>query len=493
MKGIQSSRAALLLCFAGAGLSWSAAPFSGSTISNLPPSIQERLRQLTEVEILNHGMLDNENTALYEQYVLGINGQPVVSDGQPGGDDAGDIRMSNPDFSGNQNEFQIAINPMDPNYAIGTSNDGRTAGVGIYTTSDMGLTWTARDAPSGTSGCCDPAVVYGSDGVAYVGILAAPAITLRSDDNGATWTRMTNVTMQDRNNIAVDPHDSDHVLLTYSELPGSNRIKGYQSFDGGRTWGASFFIGGPAPVQGYEQSSQPQIANDGTIYVGYQQYLDSSGGCAGGVQNVLAVSTDAGATFTQTVLDILQGGACTTQQFGRGIFCINTGGSNFRSRSHPIIGVDPVDSQTVYMIYSGGELETSYTCAGGTGWHSDILFRKSIDGGQTFSDPIAINQDGTGSDQYYPWVDVDVDGTIWVGWNDRRDDPNNFKSLWYQAYSTDQGDTWTEYPVAQVQTQPSTFIGDYHGLAGRWGLILGMWFDSRDNSSGDPYTHPNLE
>ena len=53
-------------------------------------------------------------------------------------------------------------------------------------------------------------------------------------------------------------------------------------------------------------------AEDGTIYVGYQQYLDSSLGCNAGVQNVLARSTDGGGTFTHTVLDIVQGGACPT-------------------------------------------------------------------------------------------------------------------------------------------------------------------------------------
>src|ERR1700687_1255717 len=261
MNRIQSSKAALFLCFAGAGLSWSAP-------SNLPLSMQQRIDELTPFEITNHGWLDNENTALYEQYVLGINGQPVASDGEPGLDDPGDVRISNPSFGGNQNEFQIAINPEDSNYAIGTSNDGRSAGVGIYTTSDLGLTWTARDAPIGQSACCDPAVVYGPGSVAYVGILRTQngtAITLRSDDNGANWTRKTDVTVQDRNNLAIDPNDSDHILITYSELPGSNRIRGYQSFDGGTTWGPSFFIGGPAPSAGYEQSSQPQITNEGTI------------------------------------------------------------------------------------------------------------------------------------------------------------------------------------------------------------------------------------
>jgi hypothetical protein len=438
-----------------------------------------------------HGWFDNELTARYEQWLQGWV-EPETQEQSSSDQGEGDVRISNPSFAGNQNEFQIAINPMDSRFAIGTSNDGRRAGVGIYATSDSGLTWSAQDAPlGGLSGCCDPAAVYGQDGIAYVGILSPPiTYTLRSEDNGGSWQLMTNVATPDRNNLVVDPRDSNVIMITYTDLPTSNRIKGYRSTDGGATWGPSFFIGDVAPPDGYEQSSQPRIANDGTIYVGFQQYLNSSQGCNAGVQNVLAKSTDDGQTFTQTVLDVIQGGACTPAQAGRGIFCINATGNAFRSRSHPIIGVDPVDSTLVYMVYSGGDLELPYTCAGVSGFHSDILFRKSVDGGNTFSDPIPINQDGPGSDQYYPWMDVLEDGTIYVGWNDRRDDPNNFKSRWYQAFSTDQGDTWTEYPVTDVMTQPSTFIGDYHGFSGKAGLLLGMWFDSRSNPSGDPYTHP---
>src|SRR5262249_49412722 len=78
------------------------------------------------------------------------------------------------------------------------------------------------------------------------------------------------------------------------------------------------------------------------------------------------------------------------------------------------------------MLCPGGALELPSSCAGATGFHSDPLFRKPVDGGATFTDPIAINQDGQGSDQYYPWIDVTADGVLSVGWNDRRDDPNNF-------------------------------------------------------------------
>jgi hypothetical protein len=73
-------------------------------------------------------------------------------------------------------------------------------------------------------------------------------------------------------------------------------------------------------------------------------------------------------------------------------------------------------------------------------------------------------------------------------------------SRWYQSHSDDEGTTWLDIngspgndPVADVMTQPSTFIGDYHGLGASGngpGNVLGMWFDSRNSSSGDAYTDP---
>ena len=194
----------------------------------------------------------------------------------------------------------------------------------------------------------------------------------------------------------------------------------------------------------------------------------------------------------------MQGGACSNAQAGRGIFCINAGGSSFRSRSHPIMGVSPTDPSHVYMVYSGGDLESAYTCGGATGFHSDTLFRSSTDGGVTWSAPVKINTDPRGKDQYYPWMSVLPNGQIWVGWNDRREDANNFLSRWYQSHSDDEGATWLDIdgapgndPVADVKTQPSTFIGDYHGLGAGGqgnGNVLGMWFDSRNSPGGDAYT-----
>jgi hypothetical protein len=479
-------------------------PLNGSTA----PQVQRQNPYSDAWLAVNHGKYDNIWTAEYETRLQ----QAIPS---PGALLGGlllnplygvDVRMSNGNVIGsNQNEFQIDVNPTNSLNAIGTSNDSLTAGVGVFRTTDGGATWTSADASAYgvPAACCDPGIAFGSTGTAYAIILdTSPAVTyvIKSTDGGATWPQRTQVSTPDRPNVAVDPSNSDIVYITYTDFNQPvGRIAGYKSTDGGVTWGSEFLIGDPIADPGYQQSSQPRVASNGWVYVGYQEYNDGNVGCSAGVRNELARSTDGGATWNITELNIVQGGACSNAQAGRGIFCTNASGSNFRSRSHPIIGISPTDPTHVYMVYSGGDLETAYTCAGSPGFHSDTLFRKSTDGGVTFTAPQKINTDPQGKDQYYPWMSVTANGQIWVGWNDRRDDANDFLSKWYQAHSTDEGTTWLDINgvpgndvVADVQTQPSTFIGDYHGLGATDGLVLGMWFDSRVSASGDAFTDPQV-
>jgi hypothetical protein len=457
---------------------------------------------------VNHGKYDNIWTAEYETRLQKSAHRPGhLLPGLLSPLYGVDARMSNGNVLGSgQNEFQIDVNPLDGLNAIGTSNDGHTAGVGIFRTTDGGATWTSADASAYgvQAACCDPGVSYGPDGHVYAIILdTSPEATyiLRSSDGGATWQGPSSVSTPDRPNIATDPSDPNIVYVTYTDFnQPAGRIAGYKSTDGGVTWGSEFLIGDPIAPPGYQQSSQPRVASNGWVYVGYQEYNDQNVGCSAGVRNELARSTDGGATWIVTAeLNIVQGGACSSAQAGRGIFCIDASGNSFRSRSHPIIGVSPTDPMHVYMVYSGGDLESAYTCAGSTGFHSDTLFRKSTDGGFTFTAPQKINTDPQGKDQYYPWMAVAASGQIWVGWNDRREDPNDFLSRWYQSYSNDEGATWLTVagapgndPVADVQTQPSTFIGDYHGLGATDSRVLGMWFDSRVSAAGDAFTDPQV-
>ncbi|MEW5986144.1 MAG: sialidase family protein [Chloroflexota bacterium] len=454
---------------------------------------------------LNHSMYDNKLTADWETRMQAVARASVVNDldkwitGDLEAILAADVRMSTPTFSGNQNEFQLDINPTNHDYAIGSSNDNRTSGTGYYRTADGGATWFAADMPGIGSSCCDPGIAYSDDGVAYFANLdTSPAVfhITRSTDNGVTWVKMTDITPgDDRENIVVDngttsPYNG-RIYVTYTDFgTTTDEIRLFYSDNGAVSWNGPINVSNVGGAgNAYPQSSQPRVANDGTVYVGFQYYTNGSFSSA---QNRISKSTNGGLSFTTYTINAgpnLQGGLDLGD--ARGYFAINSGCSTFRHRSFPIIGVDPNNSNNVYAMWAGGNLETAYSCGGYNGRHSDILFSRSTDGGVTWSAPLKVNDDPSGKDQYYPWMDVSPDGTIYVGWHDRRDDTQNFRHVWYMDRSTNGGVSFgTDKRTANFRTLPTTFIGDYAGLAAENDLILPMWWDSRDNANGDPYTEP---
>jgi hypothetical protein len=411
------------------------------------------------------------------------------------------IRMSTAGFADNQNEFQIDINPTNHLFAIGASNDSRTSGTGYYRTSDGGKTWFAADMPGIGSSCCDPGIAYSDDGTAYfINLDTSPIAVhvMKSTDNGVTWTNVSNPGVEDRPNIVVDngttSSHNGRIYLTFSNFgffAPTNDILAYYS-DNGVNWTGPINVshtGFPSSGTAYAQSSQPRVANDGTVYVGFQMYPN---GTKASAKDMIAKSMDGGATFQPAVVingdANLQGGLELVGD-ARGYFAVSGSCVVFRHRSFPIIGIDPTNSQNVYATWAGGSLETPYACGNFHGVHSDILFSRSTDGGLTWSPPLKVNDDAAGKDQYYPWMDVAPNGKIWIGWHDRRNDASNFKHVWYMDTSTDGGVTFgLDRRVGNFQTLPSSFIGDYAGLAAENDILLPMWWDSRNSSNGDPYT-----
>jgi hypothetical protein len=441
----------------------------------------------------NHSRYDNALTAAYEARIGYTQGRGSRLAPQAG---PANIRMSNTNFAGNQNEFQIDINPTNHLFAIGASNDSRAGGVGAYRTSDGGKTWIASDMFPNLASCCDPGIAYADDGTAYlVALDLSPAVAhiFKSTNNGVTWTQTTDVAVEDRENIVVDNGTSSpfhgRIYVTWTDFGTTNEIRLYYSDTGGTSWTGPVNVsnlgtGGAA----YAQSSQPRVANDGTLYVGFQYYPN---GTKASAQDRIAKSTNGGASFSpNTTINAgpnLQGGLDIGD--ARGYFAVNGSCTLFRHRSFPILGIDPTNSQNVYATWAGGNLETPYTCGGFSGVHSDVLFSRSTNGGTTWSAPLKVNDDPSGKDQYYPWLDVAPSGKITIGWHDRRNDASNFKHVWYQDSSTDGGLTFgVDRRVGNFQSQPTDFIGDYAGLAAENDIVLPMWWDSRNSSTGDPYT-----
>jgi hypothetical protein len=114
-------------------------------------------------------------------------------------------------------------------------------------------------------------------------------------------------------------------------------------------------------------------------------------------------------------------------------------------------------------------------------------------GNPQHSAPVKVNNDGSGTDQFFPWLSVDpANGWVEVGFYDRRDDPNDLLNNMYLARSTDGGATFGENTrVSAVSSDPriqsqvggvfGSFIGlgDYLGMAAVRGKAHMLWADTR--------------
>jgi Neuraminidase (sialidase) len=97
----------------------------------------------------------------------------------------------------------------------------------------------------------------------------------------------------------------------------------------------------------------------------------------------------------------------------------------------------------------------------------DIFHRRSVDGGDTWSQPITLNDDGRPQDligQFHPNVAVAPNGRIDVAWWDFRNDGGNFANDVYLASSADNGVSWSKNVRVTDRSIPRR-IGVWYGNA----------------------------
>lgn len=132
--------------------------------------------------------------------------------------------------------------------------------------------------------------------------------------------------------------------------------------------------------------------------------------------------------------------------------------------------------------------------------NSDISVSQSYDGGQTWASPVTLTIPG---DQFQPWSEYDSTGHLRVGYYDRSYDPDNHKyghtlatetapgSLSFTTSELSRalsdpthGDRWYSAGTANSAfPNPTTFIGDYGGLATvPGGGAVAVWTDMRDST-----------
>ena len=121
---------------------------------------------------------------------------------------------------------------------------------------------------------------------------------------------------------------------------------------------------------------------------------------------------------------------------------------------------------------------------------SDVILFKSIDGGNSWTGPVRVNQDSAESpaDQFQPWMSITKKDQVNISYFDRRNDPQNFFIDTYLARSNDGGATFFDFRVSQRMWDPSVnaptsvsgkFIGDYQGLVATDEFAHPFWNDTQ--------------
>ncbi len=404
----------------------------------------------------------------------------------------------NQNTTNDQQEPTLAVDPTNPNNVLAASKDWRTGPkqVWYYRSSDGGRTWNDGHVDLGASELpnqSDPVLAWDASGAAYLAFIGynqndltvGGIFAARSEDAGKTWDKPSLVAahadgvFNDKEWLTTDrsrnPSTKGNVYVTWTRFSkeGQNRERGdivaSRSTDGGKTFSAPVTIN--LPTQSDNQGSYPVVGPNGELYVLYYSEGDADrGGQTRGLY--IARSTDGGLKFSTPV---------KAASVSRPVSPLP--GSKFRVFVLPVLAVDP-SSGALYAVWN--DFRTDDT---------DVLLVRSTDGGNTWSDPVRVNNDPRTPrhDQFFPTVAVGADGTVHLLWLDRRDDPNNKLYRPYYAASEDGGKTFKQGPLTRTSSNPDvgfqgTLIGDYISLdtSADGSQVYAAWIDTR-NGNQDIY------
>jgi len=414
--------------------------------------------------------------------------------------------QSGTNFPDSELEPQIAASTADrngdgaPDLVVGYQQDRWSNGGsrGVYSSVWFNGAWVQVAVP-GTSACVggthlratDPWVTFAPDGTAYYYTLATSAgndsemLVNRSTNGGLTWSAPISLinensvfNFNDKNSITADPFDSRFVYAIWdrSNFPTDNReihsISGFprsirsaatfsRTTDGGATWEAPRAIFAPQANE-FGIGHQIVVLSDGTLVDGFMLF-HGSGSNKKGQEAAVMISRDRGTTWTAPI---------TVTKTLPGIITDPEDGTAVRTGDIiPEIAAGP--NRSVYLVWQEATLAPS---------GSAIAFSKSLDGGLTWTAPVAINKVLT-TQAFTPMIRVLPDGSIGVTHYDFRfNTPDGGATLptdyWFLR-SSDGGTTWTEarvtntsFDMRKAPFARGLFTGDYEGLTTQSGAFV---------------------
>ena len=443
------------------------------------------------------------------------------------------------------NEVTIAVNPLDPRNVVGGAKDyhpddaGECVWVGVYATQDGGRTpfddrsfegspWRQLREPDpsrlnhASQFWCttDPVAAFDRQGTLYYVLMAyqadpvtgsktcrdecrmppeacalgwcpdgglndwalnrAAQVVAVSSDGGRSFHTVTPtlegafpVAIHDKAWIAAQNDGSAVHVVWYAPILGGNVY--VRSTDGGRSFTEARQLA-PA-LLGSGQGSSVDVGPGDEVYASWRAGNDV----------MLVRSPDKGATWDAPRAVLAMEPTRAENGLSR---------RDHRDLGFPALAVDKSPDSphagAVYFVWQDGRTP---------GDPADVYFAASFDGGETFSEPVRLNDDATRAPQIMPAISVSPGGVLDVTWMDQRLDAKGGLLLdQFYTYSLDGGRTWA--PNFRVRDAPDrgwdprlslhqngmVFIGDYVDVDSSWQAAHPVWPDTRSGKSVDVYT-----
>jgi hypothetical protein len=362
------------------------------------------------------------------------------------------------------NEPSIAIDPTNSDYMVigwrqfdTIESNFREAGWAY--SHNAGQTWTFPGVLEEDVFRSDPVLDADADGVFYFYSLSLPnpgqysCEMFISSDSGVTWTGPIDAFGGDKAWMAIDRtggigDGNIYAAWDYAGCCGNDWFT--RSMDGGLTYAD------PIPIPEQPMWGVTTVGPDGEVYVGGRLYTTAT---------QFAVARSSTAQIAELPLAFDFATIVSLDGSLRGTCC---GGPNPNGLLGQVwVATDHSDGPSrgnVYLLASVVPFEGDDPL--------QVMFCRSTNGGETFSDPIRVNDDppGTNAWQWFGTMSVAPGGRIDVVFNDTRNTgAENLSELFY-TYSTDTGITWsTNIPVSPVFDShigwpDQNKLGDYYDM-----------------------------
>lgn len=325
-----------------------------------------------------------------------------------------------------------------------------SSGLQFTRSTDNGVTWSAPVycpyCASGSKGEYDPTIkvvarpAAGTAAPVYVMWMDWNSIAFsKSLDHGQTWTA---------EKIVSGTQWADHPWFGMSAdgkdvyaFWAKGDLYAVASHDYGATWSAPLKINTVKRLYYYAEGVE--VLPDGTVVVAAAGYPCGKGSsqCTGTITYNVFRSTNAGASYTQSVVDSLKTGV-----------------------QYMTDGLETVASDAT------GTLVLMYTGAPTQGGSNGVWVRQSVNSGATWSAAIPLLAAGVSADCSYPAIVGGVAGSFRATFFDTRTGAFN---VWYRQ-SSDGGMTWTTEVKLSEKTSGAPYksaqgfgapYGDYSGLS----------------------------